>query len=108
MKFFAEYINMVKNYANFKDRTTVRGYWMAFLVNVIISAILSIIGIEWLAGLYSLALLVPGLGICVRRLRDAGYRWTWIFISLIPLVGWILLILKLVKPSVPDDGIPVV
>ena len=99
MNFFGPYLDMWKNYANFADRTTVRGYWMAFLVNVIISTALGIIGIEILAGLYSLATLIPGLAICVRRLRDAGFHWTAILLPLIPLVGWIILIVKLCRDS---------
>ncbi len=108
MNFFGPYLNMWKNYVNFKDRTTVRGYWMAVLVNVIASAILTIIGIELLSSLYSLAVLLPGLAICVRRLRDSGRKWGWIFITLVPLVGWIILIVMLCKASQPDDGVPVV
>ena len=52
-----------------------------------------------LISLFSLATLVPGLAICVRRLRDAGYKWTWIFISLVPVVGVFILIYMLCKPS---------
>jgi len=108
MAFFNEYINMWKNYVNFKDRTTVRGYWMAFLVNFIVSFVLGLIGIRILVSLYSLATLLPSLAICVRRLRDGGNSWPWIFISLVPLVGWIILIVKLCKQSAPEDGVPVV
>ena len=107
-----EYLNMWKNYVNFSDRTTVRGYWMAFLFNFIASLVIGLIsgliGLEFIASLYSLAVLLPGLGICIRRLRDAGKAWGWIFISLIPLVGTIILIVFLCKPSIPDDGTPVV
>ena len=99
-----EYLDMWKNYANFSGRTSVRGYWMAFLFNFIASAVFSIIGsipaLAFLAGLYSLAALIPGLAITIRRLRDAGQGWGWIFISFVPLVGIIILIVKLCKPSV--------
>ena len=107
-----EYINYWKNYVNFTDRTTVRGYWMAFLFNaiasVIVGAIIGIIGLEFLATLWSLANLLPGLGIAVRRLRDAGKHWAWIFINFVPVVGLIIFIVFLCKRSVPDDGTPVV
>ena len=108
-----EYINMWKNYVNFSDRTNLRGYWMAFLFNVIVTAILSVLGtlfkpLSFLSGLYGLAALLPGLGISVRRLRDVGKKWTWMFIVLVPLVGWIIYIVLLAKPSVEDDGVPVV
>ena len=99
MNFFGPYLDMWKNYADFKGCTTVRGYWMAVLVNFIITTALGIIGIEIIAGLYSLAVLIPGLAICVRRLRDAGFHWSAILLPLIPLVGWIILIVKLCRAS---------
>ena len=107
-----EYLTMWKNYVNFSDRTTVRGYWMAFLFNMIaafvLGFILGLIGLPFLAYLYSLAAFLPGLGLSVRRLRDSGKNWPYLFIALIPLVGAILLIIQLCKPSIPDDGVPVV
>jgi uncharacterized membrane protein YhaH (DUF805 family) len=42
---------------------------------------------------------VPSLPVTVRRLRDAGKPWAWIFIGLIPLVGSIWLIWLLAQPS---------
>ncbi|MBE7017312.1 MAG: DUF805 domain-containing protein [Ruminococcaceae bacterium] len=108
MNFFGPYLNMWKNYVNFSDRTTVRGYWMAVLVNIIASTILGIIGIKLLISLYSLATFIPGIAMCVRRLRDSGRKWGWIFISLVPLVGWIILIVMLCKASMPEDDVPVV
>jgi len=107
-----EFINMWKNFANFKDRTTVRGYWMAYLINIIVAFVIGIIvgitGFTALSVIYSLAILVPSLAMMVRRLRDSGRNWTSIFFALIPCAGIIILIVFLVKPSVPDNGIPVV
>ncbi len=99
MNFFGPYLDMWKNYANFGGRTTVRGYWLAVLVNIIVSTIISFIGIEILSGIYGLAILIPGLAICVRRLRDAGFHWTALLLYFIPLVGWIILIVKLCRAS---------
>lgn len=108
MSFFGPYITMLKNYVNFKDRTDKRGYWMAFLVNAIISAVLGAIGVEALTVIYSLAVAVPGVAIAVRRLRDAGFSWQNIFLGFIPIAGAIILIIKFTKPSVEDDGVPLV
>ncbi|MBQ8620792.1 MAG: DUF805 domain-containing protein [Oscillospiraceae bacterium] len=98
-----EYIAMWQNYLNFGGKTNVRGFWMAMLFHFIASAVIGfvggLIGIDWLASLYSLAVLLPCLGIQVRRLRDAGKHWAWIFINLVPLVGWIIYIVMLCKPS---------
>jgi len=107
-----EFLNMWKNYVNFSDRTTVRGYWMAFLFNIIAAFVVGIIagitGFRILSVLYSLAITIPSLAMQVRRLRDAGKRWTYLFIGLIPFAGIILLIIALCKPSIQDDGVPVV
>ena len=108
-----EWINMWKNYVNFSDRTNVRGYWMAFLFNFIAGLILAAIGraipfLLFLGSLYSLAILLPGIGIAVRRLRDAGKAWTNIFWAFLPIVGTVILIVFLCKPSIDDDGVPVV
>ncbi|MBO5976572.1 MAG: DUF805 domain-containing protein [Oscillospiraceae bacterium] len=108
MKFFGPYINMLKNYVNFKDRTDRRGFWMAILVNAIIGAIIGAIGVEVLTTIYGLAVLLPGIAISVRRLRDAGFPWQNIFFGFIPIAGLIILILKFVKPSAADNGVPVV
>lgn len=104
-----EYLAMWKNYANFSDRTSVRGYWMAFLFNFLAGVVLGIVAailpaLTFLSGLYSLAVLVPALAILVRRLRDAGKKWYWIFIALIPLVGEIILIVFLCQPTVSSEG----
>lgn len=104
-----EYLAMWKNYANFKDRTSVRGYWMAFLFNFIAAIIIGVIAgiipfLGFLAGIYSLAALVPGLAINVRRLRDAGRPWYHMFIAFVPLVGIIILIIWLCQQTNSSEG----
>ncbi len=99
-----EYVAMWKNFANFSDRTSRRGYWMAFLINFIIGLVLGVIiailpKLGFISYIYSLAALIPGLAIAVRRLRDAGKHWGWLFISLVPAVGGIILLIMLCKPS---------
>ena len=104
-----EYVAMWKNFANFSDRTSRRGYWMAFLINFIIGLVLSVIiaiipKLGFISTIYGLAVLIPSLAIAVRRLRDAGKHWAWIFITLVPAVGWIILIIMLCKPSVSSGA----
>ena len=104
--------NMWKNYANFSDRTTVRGYWMAVLIQVIagfvIGTIAGILGLFFISSLFALASAVPTTAMLVRRLRDMGKEWTYIFIGLIPIAGIILLIIAACQPSAPADDVPVV
>ena len=97
------YVDMWKNFANFSGRTDVGGYWWAVLGNFIVSFVLSLIGVEILISVYSLATLIPTLSIAVRRLRDAGKGWGWLFITLVPLVGWIIFLVMMCKPSVNSN-----
>ena len=99
-----EYLEMWARYFDFEGRTSVRGYWMAFLFNFLVGIVLGIIvnvpGLTLISALYSLAAMIPGLALCVRRLRDAGCHWANIFWPCLPLVGTIILIIKLCKQSV--------
>lgn len=104
-----EYLEMWKRYADFSGRSSVRGYWMAYLFNVLAAVILGFLAnivpaLAFLGTLYSLVGLVPGLALTVRRLRDGGNSWGWMFIVLVPLVGAIILIVKLCKASVPNEA----
>ena len=86
---------------------------MAFLFNFIVGTVLGLIvsiipALAFITGLYGLVALIPGLAINVRRLRDAGKHWGWLFIALVPLVGFIILIIQLCKPSVPEETVTAV
>ena len=48
---------------------------------------------------YGVAAVLPCIAIAVRRLRDAGYHWAYIFIPLIPFVGIFILIFLLCQPT---------
>lgn len=47
--------------------------------------------------------MLPSIAVTVRRLRDAGFHWAFIFIALVPLVGPIALIVMLAWPSKKDE-----
>jgi uncharacterized membrane protein YhaH (DUF805 family) len=93
---------VLENYANFQGRARRAEFWWYFLANVIISVVLNIIdaviglgmggGIGVLGLIYSLAVLIPGLAVAVRRLHDTDKSGWWLLLALIPLVGIIVLI----------------
>ena len=49
---------------------------------------------------YGIAQIFPSLSITIRRLRDAGKQWVWIFINFVPLIGGFWFLYLLVQPSV--------
>ena len=106
MEFLQPYINMWKNYAVFSGRSRRRDYWMAQLVNIIVSFILGILSgfadfFLILVGLYSLALIVPSLSLTWRRLHHIGKTGAWFFISFVPAVGGIILLVFTCMDSQP-------
>lgn len=98
------YLKCLKQYADFKGRARRKEYWMFFLFNFLFSVIFAVLdgilqtkGI--LEGLYSLAVLIPGLAVTVRRLHDIGKSGWMILIVLIPIVGMIWLLVLTVTDS---------
>ena len=108
------YLKVWKQYADFSGRARRKEYWMFYLFNVIVEMLLVIIlgivavsimvasrdeSLLFLAAspaiIYGLAIFIPNLAVTVRRLHDTGKSGWWFFISLIPLVGgiWLLVIL---------------
>ena len=88
-------------YFDFKGKTGLAGYWWVVLINVIISVVLGVLGNfgSVVSSIYSLVILIPGIAVVVRRLRDAGKSPFNLFWLLLPIVGWIILIVYLASKS---------
>ena len=100
----AVFLHVVKdNYFNFEGRSSRYEFWWYVVCNLVISCVCSLIdsciGMAIFSGLCSLALLLPNLGLAVRRLHDINKSGWWILISLIPLVGWIILLVWAAQKS---------
>lgn len=103
-----------QNMFNFNGRTRRSDYWRVVIINSLIvgaigGAIGGIFGQESAVGsvlssLLSIAVFVIELALVVRRLHDTGKEWTYILFSLIPLVGWIIVFIALLKDSDPGDN----
>ncbi|MGF1764408.1 DUF805 domain-containing protein [Aliivibrio kagoshimensis] len=102
------YLMTLKQYIDFRGRARRKQYWMFTLINVILSLLLSSLdgmvglfnaeaGIGMISGLYSLAILLPAIGVTVRRLHDTGRTGWWLLIGLIPLIGALVLLYFLVS-----------
>lgn len=90
------YISVLKQYAEFSGRSGRKEYWMFVLFNFIISLGISFIAksmeMPMLSTVYSLAIFLPSLGVGIRRLHDVNKSGWMLLVSLIPLVGFIWLI----------------
>lgn len=82
----------VQRYAMFDGRASRPEFWYAQLAMVLAAFsaifIVWIPFVGWLAmlalWLLGLAAIVPSLAVTVRRLRDAGFHWAWLFLCLAP------------------------
>lgn len=101
------YLAVLKNYAGFSGRAHRTEYWMFVLFNIIISFVLGFVeglfgGPGILGLIYSLAVLIPGIAVAIRRLHDTGRSGWWLLISLVPVVGFIVLLVFMVLEG--DNG----
>ena len=91
-----------QHYADFQGRSRRSEYWWFTLFNIIVSSVISAIVPDF-AWFWSLAVLVPGIAIVVRRLHDVGRSgWFYLWI-LVPLAGYIIMLIQLLKDSAPDN-----
>ncbi|MCP9849458.1 DUF805 domain-containing protein [Cyanobium sp. Morenito 9A2] len=91
---------------DYEGRTNRGDYWWFVLANLIVVVVLLVLSgfieaFRALTNIYVIAQIVPHLPLTIRRLRDSGKPWPWIFISLVPLIGGIWLIVLLVQASIP-------
>jgi len=84
---------------DFEGRTSRIDYWKIVLVNLIIGGVLSKVSPSAVYFVFAVASICPGLAMNIRRIRDTGRSWQWIFISLIPFVGVLWLLWIELQPS---------
>ncbi|MET8129836.1 DUF805 domain-containing protein [Streptomyces sp. NPDC005065] len=90
------YLDVLKKYAVFSGRARRKEYWMYALFNAIAATIALVLDavlgtLPIITAIYVLAVLLPGLGLYVRRLHDTGRSGWWVLFGLVPLVGGITL-----------------
>jgi uncharacterized membrane protein YhaH (DUF805 family) len=117
----------LKRYAEFSGRSRRTEYWMFFLFQILLMVafwvLLAIVGggalmsggdptalaaaggavmlVSVLYGLVSLALLIPGIAVTVRRLHDTNRTGWWV---LAPIAGYVIMLIGTVMvASSPDN-----
>ncbi len=109
MKWYDWYIDALKHqYARFDGRAQREAFWLFGLANVLayfVAFVLArLLDLEALPGLYGLAVLVPSLAIGARRLHDTGRSGWWQLIQIVPIIGFVVLIVFFVQPGDPGDN----
>lgn len=92
------YFAAFRKYAVFKGRSTRSEYWYFTLFNILAVGVFGLIdqlmgtfnfdaGYGPLSAIYTLAMILPSLGVSIRRLHDTGRSGWWFMITIIPVIG---------------------
>lgn len=99
------FIEVLKKYAVFSGRARRKEYWMFTLFYLIFEIVFMAVGyaIDFpaLVGVLVVALLLPSLAVTVRRLHDTDRSGWWILIGIVPLVGFIVMLVFLCSDTQP-------
>lgn len=108
------YLHALRNYAVFKGRARRREYWIFELMTsaivlalFVLAVILGKAGYPYFLGLpilYGVATVIPSLSSLVRRLHDTNRSGWWLFISMVPVVGPLILLGITVTDSDPGEN----
>ncbi|WP_227697363.1 DUF805 domain-containing protein [Psychrobacter celer] len=101
----------LRNYSNFSGRARRKEYWYFVLVQMgllFIAMVLDSMIFDAETGLFYivvvLGLFLPSLAVTVRRLHDTSRSGWWFFISILPLIGSIILLVFLASDTKPETN----
>ncbi|MCE2521705.1 MAG: DUF805 domain-containing protein [Rhodobacteraceae bacterium] len=93
----------MKNYATFSGCASRSEFWWFQLFCLLLLAALS----QFLEPLYvigQLLLFLPNLAAACRRLHDSGRSGWWLLLYLLPVIGWIVLLIFLIQGTRPEGN----
>ncbi len=84
------YLEVLKKYTVFTGRASRSEYWYFTLFNIIISLLLGYLGTAvhfiYLSTVYSLAVLLPALGVAIRRMHDVNKSGWFVLVPIYNLI----------------------
>jgi len=100
---------VLERYAKFDGRAGRAEYWWFFLATLIIGIAINVLtaissAFYILSFIYFIAVLVPSLAVAIRRLHDTNKSGWFLLLALIPIVGFIVLIVFLATPGEPGPN----
>ncbi len=106
------YIKVLKQYGDFKNRSTFKEFWQFTLFSILITLLFTVIDIfisfkilynfGILSVFYSIIILIPSLAVSVRRLHDVGKSGWTVLVLLIPAIGFVWLLVLLSRDTIPE------
>ena len=111
-EYLQTYIGVIKKYVVFTGRARRKEFWTFFFANFAIGIVLGILSqipfigglFGVISGLYSLAILIPGIAVGIRRLHDTNRSGILMLLGLIPIAGLIILIVFTVQEGTPGEN----
>jgi uncharacterized membrane protein YhaH (DUF805 family) len=96
------YLNVWKKYSQFSGRASREEFWIFHILNLIAYSVL-MRGL-FLGLILAFAAVIPGLAVNARRMHDTN-RSGWIcLLGLIPIAGWVVLIVFAVQEGTRGDN----
>ena len=102
-KVFAAYKDGWVRIVDFAGKSTRLQFWSFALINIVISAVISavfkLIGVDSVMWIVNIVFLIAGLANDFRRLHDtkrSAWNLLWV---LLPIIGWIILLVYFLQPS---------
>lgn len=103
MKFVNIFVDVLKQFGDFKTRTGKTEFWVFFLGSILVSILIGILRSHTLNMLYSLLIFVPAIAVGARRLHDIG-KSGWNQLWALTIIGIIYLIILWVKDGEPNTN----
>lgn len=107
---FGEAISQAfKNIFTYNGRASRSAFWWWFLFYVIVGVVVGIIErtgtVGYIIGvILGLGIWFTWLSVAARRLHDANRSAFWLFLILLPIIGWIWLLVYYVQDSTPGPN----
>lgn len=108
------FLTVLKKYVVFSGRSGRPEFWWFTLIYVIVSLALGFVDLQlglliaggagMLSTIFSLATLLPVLGVGVRRLHDTDRSGWWMLLNLLPVIGWLVLLVFFIMPGTPEEN----
>lgn len=90
MNFKDAVMTALRKYVDFSGRATRPEFWWFLLFQMAVFMVTGMIS-PILYGIAALGLLLPGMGLAVRRLHDIGKSGWWLLLGFVPIVGLVLI-----------------